>query len=625
MSEFSEFGFMEAVAAIVIQTAVRRMLAMNLIEKMLHETYPSDEEQFETMAIHMQDLAAIQIQAAFRGWWVRDSLNVDHFCARRMQRAYRSFRTRMRFIFDVYRIIIVQSIWRRKMARDAARHLRWASRSQSVTPCWQSSKVRHFLKEKAAIEDAAAVAIQSRWRAYDAHMIYLYSLSSIMVIQSIARRWLTKPWLDRYLTSIDPRAKRLFKNLDEVCSRRKHSSEGHVPTRETSSQFDEGRAGATRYRVPTHESVGALGGAIRSAGIPEHSIESPPLATETDDEATADAQHRMSQPKMENPSASVEEMMTREKVREANERDRKNAKMSGSVANFWKSQDKSSASKVLNHRNDMKPKVEGRNNGKRIPESNEPSLVQNDENKEQLNAVEGMDRGNPQKRESPPPTENKEANTDFQLSSEMESSPLPTETGDEATADAQHRISQPEMENPPTSVSQERKEMMTREKVRDASKRDTRNAKMSISVANFWKSQDESSASKALYRRRDGQVNVVEQKDRGSPQDTEIPLLTERKARTVGVQCSSCPEKMESLPLVMDTDNETAAGAQPLTNPPKIMSSPPPTIEEANKLDRTNAKMSGSVANFWKSKDQGSANKALYRRKDMQPAKRTSD
>lgn len=605
ISEFSEFGFMEAVAAIVIQTAVRRMLAINSIEKMLHKTYPLDEEQFETMAVYMQDLATIQIQAAFRGWWVRDSLNVDHFCARRIQRAYRSYRTRVSFIFDVYRIIIVQSIWRGKIARDEAKQLRRVRMSQSLTPCWQSSKVRHFLKEKAAIEDAAAVVIQSRWRAYDAHMIYLYNLSSIMVIQSIARRWLTKTWLHRYLT------KRSLEICDEVCSRRKHSSEGYTTTSETSRQFAEGRAWAARYRVPTY-------------GIPEHSIESPPMAAETNDEGAADTQHHMSLPKMENPRATVnkEDIMTREKVREANERDRKNAKMSGSVANFWKTQDKSSASKVLYHRKDMKPDVYGLNNGERIPESNKLSFVQADENTEQVNAVEGKYRGNPQKTESPPPTEGKEANVDEQRSSEMKSSPLPTETDVEAMADAQHRISQSEMENLATRENKEK--MATREKVLGANERDRHSVKMS-GLEDFWKSQDKSSASRSLYRRREGQVNVVEEKDRCSPQETEVPLLTESKARTFGVQRNSSSEKMESLPLVIATDNETAADAQPRTNPQKTEDPPPPVIEEANELDRTNAKMSGSVANFWKSKDQGSASKALYRRKDMRPAKQTSN
>jgi hypothetical protein len=802
MSEFSEFGFMEAVAAIVIQTAVRRMLAMVLMEKMRQETYPPDEEQFETMAVHMQELAAIDIQAAFRGWrardsmivdqeaiamnrqelaaikieaafrgwWVRDSLNVDNFCARRIQRAYRFFRARLSFVFDLHRIVIVQSLWRRKMAEDKARQILLASRPQSVTPSRQSPKVRNFLQQKVVIENAAAVAIQSRWRGYDAQMIYLFTLSSIIAIQTIVRRWLTKPWLDRYLTSIKPPARRSLKILDEVCTRTKKHSLHRAPADEAVGTL--GEANLLR-RAPTDEAFGTLGEVMFATDMAEQPVESPLLGTETDDEATADARHCTPPPKMENPSAIVntEETITREKGRETNEHDRQNAKMSVSVADYWKSRDNGSARKALYRRKDMKPEVDGRINGKIIPELNEQASFQSEENSSQANAVKILvcgHCGSPQKTECRPLTKRNAATIDVHGSSEIESSPLPTKTEEEITLDAQHCITPPEMENsltgvniemvtngnlregdkqnakdfwksrdtgsaskvlyrrkgvnpkvddridgeiipesnlqafvhaddenneqkhvhavevedrdktqkmklpslaeskaaqvdvqhssevespslptetddeaifvaqhsiaitqsetenPPTSANINEDVMVTKEKLQEANTRQ----KMSSSAASFWKSRDKGSASKVLYRRRRRvkQVNaVVEKEDRESPKDMEIPLLADSKPAAIDVQ------KMESRPLVTDTDDEAASDAHSRTNPPEVENPPASEdmmakekTEEASEL-RKNAKLFGSVANFWKLREQGSESKSLYRRKDMQPVNQTSD
>jgi IQ calmodulin-binding motif len=103
-------AFIEAVGAIVLQTAIRRFLAMRMAERLRmasrHQppnTSPSCSEpsrsrnrapQAEISALTIDqeqsthtdpmeqedffyDLAAIQIQSVFRGWWVRDSINVD--------------------------------------------------------------------------------------------------------------------------------------------------------------------------------------------------------------------------------------------------------------------------------------------------------------------------------------------------------------------------------------------------------------------------------------------------------------------------------------------------------------------------------------------------------------------
>ena len=66
------------------------------------------------------ELAAMKIQAAFRGWWVRDCLSVDNYCATLIQQAVRGYLRRMQYEFDFYRIVIVQSAVRRFLAKRKA-------------------------------------------------------------------------------------------------------------------------------------------------------------------------------------------------------------------------------------------------------------------------------------------------------------------------------------------------------------------------------------------------------------------------------------------------------------------------------------------------------------------------
>jgi IQ calmodulin-binding motif len=111
-AEFISDAFIEAVASIVLQTAIRRFLAIRMakILRMASRNQPfntsppscSDPIQSGNRALQAEvsaltfdqeqptartdpvaqenffyDLAAIQIQSVFRGWWVRDSINVD--------------------------------------------------------------------------------------------------------------------------------------------------------------------------------------------------------------------------------------------------------------------------------------------------------------------------------------------------------------------------------------------------------------------------------------------------------------------------------------------------------------------------------------------------------------------
>jgi hypothetical protein len=116
----------------------------------------AEEAALEAIPYHMYNIAAIQIQSTFRGWWVRDSVNVDHYCACRIQRAYRSFRERMSFVFDIYRIALIQSLWRRKLAKKEVDRLRRlkiqkdAEKSRRLAARREAEKVRRLAAQRDA-------------------------------------------------------------------------------------------------------------------------------------------------------------------------------------------------------------------------------------------------------------------------------------------------------------------------------------------------------------------------------------------------------------------------------------------------------------------------------------------
>ncbi|GKY95422.1 hypothetical protein MPSEU_000503700 [Mayamaea pseudoterrestris] len=64
--------------------------------------------------------AATTIQALFRGYWARDCISVDVYCASLVQKTWRSYQVRHAYLFDLYSIILVQSLWRRSLARTQA-------------------------------------------------------------------------------------------------------------------------------------------------------------------------------------------------------------------------------------------------------------------------------------------------------------------------------------------------------------------------------------------------------------------------------------------------------------------------------------------------------------------------
>jgi hypothetical protein len=140
--------------------------------------------------------AAVKIQSVFRGFWARDCLNVDHYCAMVIQKAFRGYLCRANYQYNRYRIIVVQSVWRRSIARSDVAHV------LACTILIQSL-IRGYLvrqRKKAASAEltarqsrsAAALTIQCSWRRYSAESYLIRQLVDVLICQSVVRGWLSR-------------------------------------------------------------------------------------------------------------------------------------------------------------------------------------------------------------------------------------------------------------------------------------------------------------------------------------------------------------------------------------------------------------------------------------------------
>jgi predicted pyridoxine 5'-phosphate oxidase superfamily flavin-nucleotide-binding protein len=229
----SAYVFIETVAAIVIQTAMRQFLAelhadslrqtrnamavaervISIEESCLEESMLASskgntssessndflyaslvDDDLDRVALDLYDLAAIQIQSIFRGFWVRDCLDVDHYCATVIQRMYRGLSCRRKFARDVRRIIVVQSVCRRNIARNrAADVLTYAIIIQAAFRGYLIKKRYDAYRMKVArIKFRAATTIQSRWRAFVCEAYFIRTLVDVLIVQTVVRKWLAK-------------------------------------------------------------------------------------------------------------------------------------------------------------------------------------------------------------------------------------------------------------------------------------------------------------------------------------------------------------------------------------------------------------------------------------------------
>jgi hypothetical protein len=146
------------------------------------------------LASAMDFEAAVKIQSIFRGFWIRDCINVDHYCAMVIQKAFRGYMTRVNFQYDRYRIIIVQSVWRRSLARsDVAHVLACAILIQSLVRKFLARRQRKHLERGVVFDaqnNAAALIIQCSWRRYWCESVLIRTLVDVLISQSVARGWL---------------------------------------------------------------------------------------------------------------------------------------------------------------------------------------------------------------------------------------------------------------------------------------------------------------------------------------------------------------------------------------------------------------------------------------------------
>jgi hypothetical protein len=198
------------VASVVVQTAARQFLAKIETRKMreeneiqlLHDVDGRNAAHRRQMAHskdvehRIYDVAATCMQAVFRGWWVRDSLTVDHYCATSIQTVLRGFICRLHYKTQLYCILLIQAVFRghvvRKILQESAGGL----------------ENEHTL-------DEAAVIIQTRWRGYACEMTFLRIHEDIVSVQKVARGWITRSILRNWLKSHDVRTSSRLMGEDE--------------------------------------------------------------------------------------------------------------------------------------------------------------------------------------------------------------------------------------------------------------------------------------------------------------------------------------------------------------------------------------------------------------------------
>eukprot|EP00980_Cylindrotheca_fusiformis_P003778 scaffold834_cov123-Cylindrotheca_fusiformis.AAC.25 len=190
--------FIESVASVVLQTAVRQFLAKVRVRKIREHVAAARKYQYNRKRIRRSnavnksvrsqmsrtdmiakakhenqlfELAAIRIQSVFRGWWVRDSIKVDSYCATVIQKNFRAYYCRYLFLYDLYRVVVVQSVARRYIVQKAL----WS----------QDEEIRKLL-------DFAARLIQARWRSFATEMRFLETYQDIVTVQSVVRGWIVR-------------------------------------------------------------------------------------------------------------------------------------------------------------------------------------------------------------------------------------------------------------------------------------------------------------------------------------------------------------------------------------------------------------------------------------------------
>ena len=120
----------------------------------------------------------IKMQAICRGFVSRQNDFLGHVCATMIGATWRRYAAQLCYQFDLVDIIIAQSIVRRRAA------------------------ILRVQEKTLTLMESGAIVIQARWRCYDCTMNYLHSTADILIVQSVARRWIAMRTVHLYRAKV---------------------------------------------------------------------------------------------------------------------------------------------------------------------------------------------------------------------------------------------------------------------------------------------------------------------------------------------------------------------------------------------------------------------------------------
>ncbi len=147
-------------------------------------------------------VAAMRIQSMFRGWYARDCIAIDNYCATIIQNAYRSHSAEKRYQLDRNYIIRAQAWARRKRAFDVFATCMYCV--VAIQAAFRAYQVRKSIRQRfqeppSFIQHVAATVIQAQWRCFRCEMAFLRAYEDILLVQSVARGWVTRRLIKSWL------------------------------------------------------------------------------------------------------------------------------------------------------------------------------------------------------------------------------------------------------------------------------------------------------------------------------------------------------------------------------------------------------------------------------------------
>lgn len=175
-------GSRRAISKKMVKAQTLNSNAIGSLESMAATVIQGSMRGYFSRGVHWRFRAARAIQALFRGNRGR-VLFKQHVAARKVQAVWRCILAQEFYIQSVSAIKI-QKHWRRMIYHAAYKRFFAARQIQN---CWRTVLAKETLLCHKA-ERVAAVAIQSAWRGYLYYTNYLFSLCDIVKVQSIVRR-----------------------------------------------------------------------------------------------------------------------------------------------------------------------------------------------------------------------------------------------------------------------------------------------------------------------------------------------------------------------------------------------------------------------------------------------------